>query len=46
MGLFPHTIGKRFSRARTGASWGGLSAMPGQDHVQPCIFIRYPKMWC
>ena len=22
MGLFPRTIGKRFSRARTGASWG------------------------
>ena len=28
MGLFPRTVGKRFSRARTGASWGAPSAAP------------------
>jgi hypothetical protein len=57
MGLFPRTLGKRFSRARTDASRGplrvfvclgertGRREMPGQDHAEPRIFIRHHKMW-
>ncbi len=34
MGLFPHPIGKQFSRARTGASWGThpRPRLPGREN--------------
>jgi hypothetical protein len=57
MGLFPRTVGKGFSCARTGGFMGadphpacpgegtGGREMPGEAHAGPCIFIRHHKMW-